>query len=139
MKLADSDPEYSLVHPYDDEDLWDGYSSIIDEIHKQLNGKIPSCMLLSVGGGGMLLGFMAGLKRHGWENVPIVAVETFGAHSLNKSIKAEKIVENVMTSIAKTLGAPSVAPKVMENLPKFNVISEVQPDSAAVEACLRFA
>lgn len=45
--------------------LRDGYSSIIDEIKKQLNGKIPSCMLLSVGGGGMLLGFMSGLKRHG--------------------------------------------------------------------------
>lgn len=43
-----------------------------------------------------------------------------------------------MTSIAKTLGAPSVAEKVMENLPNFNVISEVQPDSAAVEACLKF-
>lgn len=75
----------------------------------------------------------------GWEDIPIIAVETFGAHSLNKSIKAGKCVENVMTSIAKTLGAPSVAPKVMENLPNFNVISEVQSDSAAVSACLRFA
>lgn len=75
----------------------------------------------------------------GWENVPIIAVETIGAHSLNKSIKAGKIVENVMTSIAKTLGAPFIAPKVMENLPNFNVISEVQPDSAAVDACLKFA
>lgn len=84
IKLADSNPEYTLIHPYDDEDLWlvfstqrlafhheiilytrDGYSTIIDEIKKQLNGKIPSCMLLSVGGGGMLLGFMTGLKRHG--------------------------------------------------------------------------
>lgn len=75
----------------------------------------------------------------GWEDIPIIAVETFGAHTLNKSIKAGKIVENVMTSIAKTLGAPSVAPKVLENLPNFNVISEVQPDSAAVDACLKFA
>lgn len=46
-------------------DIRDGYSSIIDEIKKQLNGKIPSCLMLSVGGGGMLLGFMTGLKRHG--------------------------------------------------------------------------
>lgn len=44
-----------------------------------------------------------------------------------------------MTSVAKTLGANSVAPKVMENLPNFNVISVVQPDSAAIEACLKFA
>ncbi len=75
----------------------------------------------------------------GWEDVPIIGVETFGAHSLNKSIKAGKIVENVMTSVAKTLGAPYIAPKVLENLQHFNVISEVQPDSAAVEACLKFA
>jgi len=137
--LAESNPEYSLIHPYDDEDLWNGYSTIIDEIKKQLNGQIPSCLLLSVGGGGMLLGFMTGMKRHGWEDIPIVAVETFGAHSLNKSIKAGKCVENVMSSIAKTLGAPSLAPKVMDNLPNFKVISAVQPDSAAVEACLKFA
>ncbi|XP_037043687.1 L-serine dehydratase/L-threonine deaminase-like [Bradysia coprophila] len=139
IRLADSSPEYSLIHPYDDEDLWDGYSTIIDEIKKQLNGKIPSCLLLSVGGGGMLLGFMTGLKRHGWEDIPIIAVETFGAHCLNKSIIAGKSVDNVMTSIAKTLGAPSVAPKVLENLPNFRVISEVQPDSAAIEACLKFS
>lgn len=44
-----------------------------------------------------------------------------------------------MTSVAKTLGAPSVATKVMDNLPDFNVISHVQSDSAAVEACLQFA
>lgn len=66
-------------------------------------------------------------------------METFGAHCFNKSIKAGKIVENVMTSVAKTLGAPAVAPKIMEYLPNFNVMSEVQPDAAAVEACLKFA
>lgn len=44
-----------------------------------------------------------------------------------------------MTSVAKTLGAPRVASKVLENLPNFNVISDVQPDSAAIEACLKFA
>jgi L-serine/L-threonine ammonia-lyase len=71
--------------------------------------------------------------------VPILAVETFGAHSLNKSIKEGKIVENVMTSIAKTLGAPSVASKVMEILPNFNIISHVQSDKSAVEACLKFS
>jgi L-serine/L-threonine ammonia-lyase len=66
-------------------------------------------------------------------------METEGAHSLNKSIKAGKIVENVMTSIAKTLGAPSIAPKVMEILPKFNIISNVQSDRHAIEACLKFS
>lgn len=75
----------------------------------------------------------------GWEDVPIIAAETYGAHSLNKSIKAGKNVDNDMTSIAKTLNAPSLAPKILENLPDFRVISHVQPDSAAVEACLKFA
>lgn len=79
------------------------------------------------------------IRSTGWQDIPIVCLETFGSHCLNKSIKAGKIVENVMTSIAKTLGAISVAPKVMENLPDFRVISEVQPDSSAIEACLKFA
>lgn len=71
--------------------------------------------------------------------MPILAMETSGAHSFNKSIKAGQIVENVMTSIAKTLGAPSVCPRLMEMLPKFNITSHVQSDAAAVEACLKFS
>ncbi|OXA50993.1 Serine dehydratase-like [Folsomia candida] len=117
----------------------DGYSSIVGEIKSQLEGKIPSCIILSVGGGGMLMGLTKGFEKHGWETVPILAMETEGAHSFNKSIKAGAVVENVMTSIAKTLGAPSVAPKLMEILPKFDIISNVQSDAAAVEACLRFS
>jgi len=139
-RFATSDPTLTLIHPYDDEDLWEGYSTIVGEMKKQLNGMTPSCIVLSVGGGGMLMGMVRGFKKHGWEKVPIVAMETEGAHKLNKSIKAGALVENVMTSIAKTLGAPSVAPKVMEDAVKnFNVISHVQSDASAIEACLKFS
>lgn len=65
-------------------------------------------------------------------------METIGAHSLNKSIKAGKSIENVLTSIAKTLGAPWIASKLLEVLPDFKIVSEVLSDKDAVQACLRF-
>jgi L-serine/L-threonine ammonia-lyase len=75
----------------------------------------------------------------GWEDVPVVAMETFGAHSFNKSIKEGRVVENVLTSIAKTLGAPSVTPALMQYYLKFKVISEVFSDRDALSACFKFA
>jgi L-serine/L-threonine ammonia-lyase len=65
IKLAKDNSDISFLHPYDDEDLWEGYSTIVDEIKSQLTGKVPSCIVLSVGGGGMLMGVTTGFKKHG--------------------------------------------------------------------------
>jgi L-serine/L-threonine ammonia-lyase len=42
-------------------------------------------------------------------------------------------------SIAKCLGARTVAPHLLEILPQFNVISEVVTDAQAVTSCIKFA
>jgi len=47
---------------------------------------------LSVGGGGLLNGVVEGLRRACWADVPIVAMETIGAHSLNAAMKAGELV-----------------------------------------------
>lgn len=47
---------------------------------------------MSVGGGGLLNGVVEGLRRAGWEDVPIIAMETVGAHSLNAAMKAGELV-----------------------------------------------
>ena len=67
---------------------------MIDEIESELGpDTVPSCIVVSVGGGGLLLGMMEGiLKRPSWKNVPLVAMETVGADCLNLSIKAGKSV-----------------------------------------------
>jgi len=117
----------------------EGYSDIVKETKAQLKGVKPSCFVLSVGGGGLLMGTLTGLEAVGWSDIPVVAMETIGAESFNKTLRSGKIVENHLTSIAKTLGAPSVTPKILEVLPKFNIISATLPDLEAVKACLKFA
>ena len=52
-----------------------------------------------------MLGILNGLKRNGWEDVPVLAMETKGADSLNASVKAGTIVKlDSIKSIAKSLG-----------------------------------
>lgn len=75
----------------------------------------------------------------GWKDVPVLALETVGAECFNLSVKANKLVEITLTSIAKTLGARSVTPQLLEKYKDFNVISEVLPDKDAVHGCVRFA
>lgn len=61
------------------------------ELEQELKEK-PGAIVLSVGGGGLLNGVVEGLRRAGWADVPIVAMETMGAHSLNAAVKARELV-----------------------------------------------
>ena len=62
------------------------------EIQDQLHGKKPDVVVTCVGGGGLLCGVVQGLQRVGWKDVPVVAMETFGAESFNAAVKAGKLV-----------------------------------------------
>jgi L-serine/L-threonine ammonia-lyase len=131
------------VPPFEHPDIWEGHATMIDEIKLQLQGKVPACVVVSVGGGGLLCGVLVGLRRNGWESVPVVAVETQGAESFHIGMKAGKPVrlEGGITSIAKSLGATITSPNALSMSLKHpgKVVSIVVPDSAAVDACCRFA
>uniref|UniRef100_A0A8D2J103 L-serine deaminase n=1 Tax=Varanus komodoensis TaxID=61221 RepID=A0A8D2J103_VARKO len=68
-----------------------GHSSIVKELKDFLGAK-PGAIVLSVGGGGLLCGVVSGLQEVGWLDVPVVAVETRGADSLNAAIRAGHLV-----------------------------------------------
>ena len=131
------------VPPFEHPTIWEGHATMIDEIKEQMNGAIPSCIVVSVGGGGLLCGVLVGLQRNGWENVPVVAVETKGAESFHKGMEAGKPVrlEGGITSIAKSLGATIVSSTAvsMSTSHPGTVTSIVVTDAAAVQACCRFA
>lgn len=83
----------------------DGYVSIVTELQEQMNGQRPDVVVLSVGGGGLLVGIERGLQQVGWGDVRLVAVETYGAESLNACAVAGKHVSlDGIKSVAKTLG-----------------------------------
>lgn len=60
---------------------------MVEEIQAQLHGVTPDLVVLSVGGGGLMNGVLEGLHQVGWENVPVLAMETQGADSLNMCVR----------------------------------------------------
>ena len=135
IKLCDYKKRY--IHPFDDPLIWHGHASLVDEI--LMDGIIPDLIIVSVGGGGLLLGIDQGLKRHNLNMTSILAVETEGADSFNRSILANELIElSKITSIATSLGAKKVSKALYELKDNKNLISHVVSDKSAVNAVDRF-
>lgn len=130
-------PQDAFIHPFDDPLLWEGHASMIDEVAQA--GVRPDCVLLSVGGGGLLSGVVTGLRRQGWDEVPVFAVETAGADSYAQSLAAGERVElPAIASIATSLGARKVSEHAFELARAHPIRPVVVTDREAVGACLRF-
>lgn len=65
-----------------------GHASLVEEVKEQLAGVVPDLVVVSVGGGGLMCGVLEGLHRVGWSCVPLLAMETEGADSLNACVRA---------------------------------------------------
>lgn len=68
-----------------------GHASLVQELKDSLDTK-PDAIVLAVGGGGLLAGVVAGLRQVGWQDVPIIAAETRGAHSFHAALAAGRLV-----------------------------------------------
>jgi L-serine/L-threonine ammonia-lyase len=130
--------EATYIHPFDDARVWLGHASIINELAAE-NIK-PGLIVVSVGGGGLLAGLLEGLHAVGWSDVPVLAVETHGAASFATSLTAGKLVKlDRITSIATTLGARQVTPRILEWSADHDIMPWLVTDRQALDACLRFA
>ncbi|XP_069475332.1 L-serine dehydratase/L-threonine deaminase-like [Ambystoma mexicanum] len=137
-ELVKNNPGWVYIPPFDDPLIWEGHTSIVKEL-KQIQNFKPGAIVLSVGGGGMLCGVVQGLREVGWEDVPIIAMETLGAHSLNAAVAAGKLVTlPEITSVAKTLGAKTVGLQTLKVAMGHPVFSEVVTDQEAVLAVEQF-
>jgi L-serine/L-threonine ammonia-lyase len=91
-----------MVPAYDNPTLWEGHSSMIQEVKSRLRQE-PDAILCSVGGGRLLGGIIIGCKNVGWDHriyhgffhankvthtvaVPIVALKTIGSDCFYISI-----------------------------------------------------
>lgn len=127
----------AFLHPFDDPLLWQGHATMIDEVAQ--SGMKPDAVLLSVGGGGLLAGVVAGLQRNGWQDVPVLAVETEGAASFHAAQAAGQSVELAeIRSIASSLGAKRVCEQALRCAREHPIHSLLVSDLAAVTACERF-
>ena len=137
LALSMVGPSDAFIHPFDDPLLWEGHASMIDEVARA--GVTPDAVVLSVGGGGLLCGVIEGLRRNGWRQVPVIAVETAGADSLAQAMAAgARIALPAITSVATSLGARQVSEQAFALSRQHLVTSAVVSDQAAVQACLRF-
>lgn len=130
-----------LVHPFDHELIWDGHQTMLEEIVVQMEGKRPDAIVLSVGGGGLMTGILQGMHKHGWNDVPLIALETEGAKSFNICFESGvwKGLDSIHT-IAKTLGVKKIAHRAFEWIKEHKpMFSKVITDTEAVNACLGFA
>lgn len=144
MPEAESRGENAVyVHPFDEEEIWEGHSALITEIEEQMHGfdEPADVVVCSVGGGGLINGIMLGLKRMGMSKTEIVAVETNGADAFAQSLaKGELVTLPAITSIATTLGARRVSSKTLELANRWNPLhSMVLEDRQAVEGCAYLA
>lgn len=133
------------IPPYDDPVIWEGHSTIIDEIAEQLYPVVPNKIVVAVGGGGLLTGVQQGVYRRGWiYNTDIIAVETQGTASfaeavsnfpeMNQNASIDKI-----DSIATSLGAKQVTSGCLNNYCTLQTRSVVVSDKTAVAACRSFS
>lgn len=145
---ATQGPSALLVHPFEGEDLWEGHSTIIDEIAMQLpESVVPDVVICAVGGGGLLCGVLEGLKRvyGNVEKKPVVvAVETEGAQSFSLALEMGRPVPlpGGITSIARSLGALQVSNRPLqlrEEYGRERVRSHVVTDAQAVGGLVAFA
>jgi L-serine/L-threonine ammonia-lyase len=127
----------AFIHPFDNPLLWQGHASMIDEVAAA--GLKPEAVVLSVGGGGLMCGVIEGLRGHKWDDIPVIAVETDGAASLNLAVQSGELRSlDAITSIATSLGAKQVCRQAFELTRSHEVKSVVVSDASAVNACRLF-
>jgi len=121
-----------FIHPFDDPLVMAGQGTLGLEIMEDLPE--TSDIIISIGGGGFEGGVSTAVKAIKPE-VRIWGVETIGADAMSLALKAGHPVElPAITSIAKTLGAPSVSAQTLalaqEHLEGVMVVS----DEEAIQA-----
>ena len=103
--------ERIFIHPFDDPLVMAGQGTLGLEIMEDLPGVTD--IIISIGGGGFEGGVSTAVKSIK-PGVKIFGVETVGADAMSQALKAGHPVElPAITSIAKTLGAPSVSPQTL--------------------------
>ncbi|CAB9503560.1 Catabolic L-serine/threonine dehydratase [Seminavis robusta] len=142
---VDEDPQAEYVSPYDNQLLWTGHSTLVDEVMEDLPQ--VGAVIVGVGGGGLMCGVLEGLERHGQTSSKVIACETEGAASFCKSwLKSPPalIRLDTISSIATSLGALEVTQVAIDRSLKHQenggtVQAAICTDKEAVEACLQFS
>lgn len=109
-----------LVPAYDSPVLWDGHSSMVTEMQRQLPRQ-PDAIFCSVGGGGLIGGIMQGCKNVGWDGVPVVALETIGSNCFYNAIAINTRNFTSKVPIVPSTEVEDSAPYTVEIVEEHNI------------------
>lgn len=131
-------------HPYDLPNIWEGHSSLIDEIAVQLAEvsqlKKLKGVVCSIGGGGLYNGLVHGLNRNSLSEVPVVTLETDSCPTFQAAIDANSsVILKSFKSIATSLACPYISSKSLDNYHNHKTKNLLVSDADSAEACVRFA
>jgi len=131
-----TDTEY--VPAFDHPVLWQGHSTMIDEILEDCPQ--VDTVVTSVGGGGLLAGILTGLLRHDRRDCRIIACETRGAASFAAAVEAGHPVRlSKIDTVATSLGAAQVADWPVQHIGEFDHECLVLSDDDAIMGVVRYA
>lgn len=101
----------AMIHPFDDAAVIAGQGTLGLELYA--DAPQVTDVVASIGGGGMIAGVAVALKSLNPE-IRIWGVETEGADAMTRSLAAgEPVTLDAITSIATTLGAPTVSARTL--------------------------
>ncbi|MGH9518372.1 MAG: threonine ammonia-lyase, partial [Terriglobales bacterium] len=131
---ADEQAGWVFVHPFDDVEVIAGQGTLGLEILQDLPAATD--VVVSFGGGGMATGVATAIKSLK-SDVRIWGVETEGADCMSQALAAGHLVRlEAITSIARTLGAPSASELTLAAAHRFYQSVEVVSDAATLEALI---
>jgi threonine ammonia-lyase medium form len=108
---------YTLIHPYNDNQLIAGQGTLVVEIFNQL--KDLDYLFVPIGGGGLISGCAIAAKNL-FQNVKVIGVETEGANDCYQSFRQKKIVSlDHIDTIADGMRTRSVGPLNFEIIMKY--------------------
>jgi threonine dehydratase len=125
----------TAIHPFDDVRVMAGQGTIGLELLEDIPDL--ATLVVSIGGGGLIAGIAGAIKALKPE-VTIYGVETEGADAMRRALDAGHLVTLPgITSIARTLGAPSASEATFTAVKKFVKDVVVVSDAEAVRSIIQ--
>lgn len=127
----------AYIPPFDHPLIWEGHATMVGEVAAL--GIVPDAMVVSVGGGGLACGVLAGMQREGWDSVPLIAVETQGAAAFFASINAGQLVTlETVDTIATSLATKRITERLWQWHQQHPIIPLTVSDHEAALAVKHF-
>lgn len=125
---------WTAIHPFDDPAVIAGQGTVGLEIYEDLPEVTD--LVISIGGGGFMGGVATAIKEQRPE-VRVWGVETNGADCMSRALAAgHPIRMPAITSIARTLGAPSASDRTLRMAQRYLESVTVVEDAEAIAACV---